>query len=281
MATTRIADNDGVRIAYESRPVPDGPWTVLVHGLGYPRQGWGPLVDALAGKLSLVLIDNRGIGGSDVPEGPYDAQMMAGDVAAVLDDLGLETAHVVGTSLGGMIAQELAITRPERVDRLVLLAATPGGDAAVPIPETTQALLAEAPQLEPLEALQRLVANAFGPDADPALVEQIVRMRTDTAQSMDGWQAQAAAGTTYDGGGRESAITAPTLLVHGTHDVVVDPANSSLLDERIPDSRLIWIEHGGHLVFWEQPERIARLIIDHLTGDDTDDAAATSAGPGA
>ena len=281
MATARIADNDGVRIAYETHPRPDGPWTVLVHGLGYPRQGWGPLVDALRGHLSLVLVDNRGIGGSDVPEGPYDATQMAGDVRAVLDDLGIGAAHVVGTSLGGMIAQELAITCPERVDRLVLLASTPGGDAASPIPEPTRSLLAEVAQLEPLEALRRLVANALGPDADPALVERIVRLRTDTAQSTDGWQAQAVAGTTYDGGGRESAITAPTLVVHGTHDVVVAPANATLLDERIPDSRLAWIERGGHLAFWEHPEHVAALILDHLTGGGaTGAAAATAPGEG-
>ena len=279
MATERIADNHGVRIAYEAHPRSDGPWTVLVHGLGYPRQSWGPLVDALAGHLSLVLVDNRGIGGSDVPEGPYDARQMAGDVVAVLDDLGIAAAHVIGTSLGGMIAQQLAITAPDRVERLVLLAATPGGEDAAPMPEPTRALLAEAPQLEPREALQRLVANALGPDADPAVVEHIVRLRIDTAQSPDGWQAQAVAGTTYDGGGRESAIAAPTLLVHGTDDVVVDPANSALLDERIPDSRLVWIDRGGHLVFWQHPEQLAALIVDHLTGDGPGGEATTTPGP--
>lgn len=271
MAEERIASNDGVRIAYEVHRQPGAPWAVFVHGLGYPRQAWGPVIGALDGRLSPVLIDNRGIGGSDVPDGPYDAAQMAGDVLAVLDDLGLERTHVVGTSLGGMIAQELAITAPRRVDRLALVATTPGGDAAAPIPEPTQRLLAEAPRLDPQEALRRLIANALGPDADPAIVEEVLQLRTRTAQSPIGWQGQAAAGTTYDGAGRAATIEAPTLLLQGTHDAVIDPTNASSLDELLPDSRLVWLERAGHLSFWERPREVADRIVEHLTADGPSD----------
>lgn len=265
MTDEHHATRDGVRIAYETRPADGAPWAVLVHGLGYSRRAWGPLIDALEGRCSLLLLDNRGIGGSDVPSGPYTAAQLAGDVLAVLDDAGLETAHLVGTSLGGMVAQEVAIAAPERVDRLVLLASTPGGSAAAPMPEVTQRLLAQAGEMDPHEALRRLTANALGPDADPAIVDEIVVLRSATAQDPAGWQAQAAAGTTYDSGGRVAEIAAPTLVVHGTDDAVVAPDNATHLAEAIPDARVAWIEGGGHLAFWEQPARVAELIAAHLT----------------
>ena len=99
-----------VRIAWERRG--SGTPLVLVHGLGYARWGWEPVVDALAERFELILFDNRGVGESDVPPGPYTAGDMAGDVVQVMDEAAVERAHVLGTSLGGMIAQELALTRP-------------------------------------------------------------------------------------------------------------------------------------------------------------------------
>ncbi|MBW3620310.1 MAG: alpha/beta fold hydrolase, partial [Actinobacteria bacterium] len=100
-----------VGIAYEVHTGAgrDAPWVVLVHGLGYARWGWEPVAGRLAERYRLVLLDNRGIGGSDAPPGPYTTAELAGDVLAVLDDAGVDRAALVATSLGGMIAQELAI----------------------------------------------------------------------------------------------------------------------------------------------------------------------------
>jgi len=96
-----------VRVAWERRGA--GFPLVLVHGLGYARWGWEPVADSLAERFEIVLLDNRGIGESDAPPGPYTVAEMAGDVVRVLDEAGIERAHLVGTSLGGMIAQELAL----------------------------------------------------------------------------------------------------------------------------------------------------------------------------
>lgn len=273
--TVRHATNhdDGARIAYELREEaqPHAPWVVLVHGLGYGRWGWGPTADALAATANLVLIDNRGIGDSDVPPGPYDARQMAGDVAAVLDDAGLDRAHVVGTSLGGMVAQQLAATRPERVDRLVLLSTTPGGDDAVPMPEATRELIAQAQNMGPAEALRALTANALSAQArgqDPELTDHVVALRAANPPDPDGWQAQAAAGVAYDGGGAERRITAPTLVVHGDADAVVHPDNAPLLAERIPSARLVLLEGAGHLLPFEVPETLAALVSDFVVGQD-------------
>lgn len=271
--TTQFADHDGVRIAYEVRPAagdaPAGRTLVLVHGLGYARWGWDGLPDRLAATHEVVLLDNRGIGDSDVPEGPYTAAQMAGDVLAVLDDAGLDRAHVVGSSLGGMIAQEVAIRWPERVDHLVLLSTTPGGDEAAPMPQQTVDLLQQMPDLEPQEALRRAVVNAMAPahvQAQPELVDQILDRRLADPQDPAGWQAQAHAGTTYDGGGRLADVSAPTLVLHGDEDVVVAPANGRLLADRIPDARLVVLEGHGHLPFWEDPARVADEIRGFVAG---------------
>lgn len=269
-AATRTgrADSNGVGIAYEVHDGAEGPWVVAVQGLGYARWGWGPLVDLLAADHRVLLLDNRGIGASDVPAGPYDAATMAEDVVAVMDDAEVERAHVVGLSLGGMIAQELAIRHPERVDRLALVATSPGGDAAYPMPEATVALLGEVASLPPEEALERLVANAFSAAAAqdrPELVRAIVELRQANPQDPAGWQAQAAAGTTYDGGGRQGRISAPTLVVHGDQDRVLDPRNAPLLADLIDDAEVAMIPGGGHLLPFERPEELARLLTGHFT----------------
>lgn len=247
-----------VHIAWERRG--GGAPVVLVHGLGYARWGWEPVADALAERFEVVLLDNRGIGASDAPPGPYTVAEMAGDVVGVLDEAGLERAHVVGTSLGGMIAQELALSVPERVEKLVLVCTTPGGPDAAPMPEVTMKLLAEAPSLEPLVALRRFVENALAPDPQEELVERILAHRLATAQPPAAWMAQAAAGAAFNAWDRLRGLAAPTLVVHGTADVVVDPANADLLVDRIPEARLEWFEGCGHLLFWEEPERFVEVV---------------------
>lgn len=265
----RTARNGDVSLAYQVRDDagPGAPWTVLVHGLGYGRWGWEPVIEGLARSLRLVWFDNRGIGDSDVPAGPYTAAGMATDVRAIMDDVGADRAHVVGTSLGGMIAQELAIAHPDRIGRLVLVCTTPGGTDAYPIPAVTQQLIAELPDLAPETGLRRAVANALGPttvENRPELVERILAHRLASPPNPDGWAAQAAAGTTYDGAGRLAEVAAPTLVVHGDHDVVIDPRNAALLARLLPDARVTRFPGCGHLLFWEEPDRFVATVLDFL-----------------
>lgn len=264
----RVADNDGVQIAWEQRgPLDDPVPIVLVHGLGYARWGWEPVADRLAEDRRVVLLDNRGIGASDVPTGPYTAEQMAGDVLAVVDDLGAERVQLVGASLGGMIAQHVALARPDLVDRLVLVATTPGGAVAHPLPEATQQLLARMPTMDPTEALEAAVDNALGAvegDRRRALVERIMAHRLALPQDPAGWQAQAHAGTTHDLGDRVREVACPVLVLHGTRDAVVDPRNADVLGELLPDVRVRPVEGGGHLWFWEQPGRFVDEVRDFL-----------------
>lgn len=264
-ATRRDADQE-VELAYETRAdAGDGaPWVVLVHGLGYGRWGWEPVLDGLAERFRLLWFDNRGIGDSSVPPGPYTTRSLAEDVVAILDDAGIERAHVVATSLGGMAAQELALVHPQRIDHLVLVCTTPGGDLAYPLPEVTQRLIAEMPAMEPREGLERAVRNALSDDASEALVQRILDHRLASPPDPTGWQGQAAAGAGHDAGGRLGDIGHPTLIVHGTADVVVDPRNAQVLAERMPDATAVELEGAGHLLFWEQPDRFVEVVTEFL-----------------
>ena len=263
MSTAALrADSNGVGIAYET--LGDGPPLLMMQGLGYARRGWGPAVELLAERFAVTFFDNRGIGESDVPAGPYTARQLAEDAVAVLDAAGVHRAHVVGASLGGMAAQELAVGFPDRVDRLVLACTTPGGVHAHPLPMKTAALFVEAQTLEPQVALRRFVANALANDAPETLVDEIYEWRLANPPDPAGWQAQAAAGTTFDGYEAVSSISAPTLVLHGTEDNVVDPRNAEVLGRLIPSSRVELFDGCGHLFFWEQPERFARVVGEFL-----------------
>ena len=262
------AVNAGVALAYEERG--EGPPLLLVHGLGYTRGGWGPAADWLAERFHLFLLDNRGMGQSDKPPGPYTVAELAADAAVVVAAAGLERAHVVGTSLGGMVAQELALGWPERVERLVLVCTTAGGASAYPMPERTVRLFGEVPDLEPEVALRRMVENSLADatvGARPELVEQIYAYRLANRPDLAAWTAQAGAAAAFDSLDRLGGIRAPTLVLTGTADNVIDHRNSHVLAEGIPGARLEHFAGGGHLFLWEEPERFAAAVADFLEED--------------
>jgi pimeloyl-ACP methyl ester carboxylesterase len=240
----------------------DGKPLLLIQGLGYGRWGWDPIVPPLAERHRVLTFDNRGIGESEKPAGPYSARQMADDALQVLDEAGVDRADVVGASLGGMIAQELAVLAPERVDRLVLCCTALRSDA-FPFPEATVKLMGEAATLAPDVALRRFVENALGAEPPQELVERIFALRVANPPDPAGWQAQAAAGTTF--AGVDGEIRQPTLVLHGTEDNVVDVRHAGLLGERIPGARVELIPGTGHLFFWEKPEESAALIEGFLS----------------
>lgn len=249
-----------MKIAWEERG--SGAPLLLIQGLGYARWSWEPVVPGLAERYRVLFFDNRGIGESDKPGGPYSAREMAEDALQVLDEAGVDRAHVLGASLGGMIAQELAASAPERVDRLILCCTTAGGAESMPMPEVTVKLFAEAAALDPLVALRRFVENALGDPPDPALVEDLFARRVANPPDPAGWQAQAAAGAGF--AGVDGEIAAPTLILHGTADNVIDHRNAELLAERIPAARVELLSGAGHLFFWEQPDVFVRIVTEFL-----------------
>jgi pimeloyl-ACP methyl ester carboxylesterase len=240
---------------------------LFVHGLAYDRRGWGPLPDLLAKDFRVLLFDNRGVGESDFPPGPYTVAEMAADGVAVLDAAGLKRAHVLGVSLGGFIAQELALSFGGRVDRLVLCSTSPGGPNQHPMPAAGVEAFGRFPTLEREAGLRLMVENSLGERAvreRPELVEEVYAYRLACAPPIDAWQAQFAAALAFDSHGRLPEITAPTLVLHGGADTVIDARNGELLAERISEAELHLVPDRGHLLLREEPELVARIVREFL-----------------
>lgn len=254
---------EGVRLAYDVEGA--GEPLLLIQGLGYGRHGWGPAPGLLASTFRVVVFDSRGFGDSDKPQGPYTTAQLAQDALAVLDAAGIDEAHVIGISLGGMVAQELVLAQPDRVRSLVLCSTTPGGPTAFPMPEQTVALMSGLPELDPLDALRLFVVNALSPDPPAGLVDEIVAYRAANPPDGAGWYALAGAGATHDAAARLGEIRVPTLVTHGTADNVVDVRNARLLADTIPDARLELFEGVGHLLPWERPREFAALVKEFAT----------------
>jgi 3-oxoadipate enol-lactonase len=242
---------------------------VFIHGLAYDRRGWGPLPTVLAGDFRVVLLDNRGVGDSDAPEGPYSMEQLAADAVAVFDAAGIESAHIFGVSLGGFIAQEIAYTHPERVRKLVLCSTSPGGPNAFPMPERGVDAFTRFPALDREAGLRLMVENSLGDHAvreRPELVAEVYAYRLDRAPPVDAWQAQFAASRGHDAYERIPSISAPTLVIHGSADTVIDARNGDILAERIPGARIERLPDRGHLVMWQEGERLAPIVRDFFHG---------------
>jgi 3-oxoadipate enol-lactonase len=267
----RYARSGTLRIAYELRGTMHRrrPWLVLIQGMGLDRLGWEPVLRKLRRHFRLVLVDNRGVGHSDRPAGSFTVADMAGDIVAVLDAAGVRRAHVAGASLGGMVAQELAIRHPERVNGLVLAGTTPGWPFAYPMPAASVRLIATTARLTAEAARRRHTENALSARTvrqRPELVNRLLELQGSWPADHGTLSAQAAAGARYAGRLRQTRIDARTLVLHGGADTVVDPRNGRLLADRIPEARLMTFPELGHLLFWEDPDGFTDAVASFLRG---------------
>jgi 3-oxoadipate enol-lactonase len=272
---TRYARSGELRIAYELRGTLHWrrPWLVLIQGMGFDRFGWEPVLRKLRRHFRLVLVDNRGSGRSDLPPGSFGVTDMASDVVAVLDGAGVRRAHIMGVSLGGMVAQELAVDHPERVDGLVLVSTTPGLPFAYPMPAVSVQLIVAAGGMTREVALRRHAENALSAQTiqgRPEVVDRLVALQRSRPADPRAWSAQAAAGARYVGRLRQTGVRARTLVLQGTADTVVNPANAKLLVDRIPNAELMTFPELGHLLCWQDPDGFAAAVISFLlaTGEE-------------
>jgi 3-oxoadipate enol-lactonase len=249
-----VAPGDEVELYYERAGA--GPPVLLVMGLGMNATGWWRTIPVLARDFTVLSFDNRGVGRSGRPRGPYSMAQMADDAVAVLDAAGVDAAHVYGVSMGGMIAQEIALRRPERVLRLVLAATTPGGEHAVAPDAETLAFFHRRGQMPAEEAVWASVPYNYAArtrrDGGQRIAEDIAQ-RLRFPIEPESYVAQLAAALGHDAYERLGAVSHPTLVVHGADDRMVHPDNARLLAERIPAARLQLWEQAGHLFFTDEP----------------------------
>jgi pimeloyl-ACP methyl ester carboxylesterase len=266
--TTRSGD---VTLAYSVEG--DGPETVLlIMGLGGRAADWGTeFPSALAGKFRVVRIDNRGVGASPKAPGGYELSDLARDAVAVLDAVGAEKAHVVGVSMGGMIAQLVALEHPERVNRLVLLSTHMGGHEIVPPHPDAMRLFApaefEGRARDPVAMMKFTINVISAPgfmERSPEVVNTLLEYVAKEPTHPGAFMAQVQAILTSDRSARVSGIACPTLVLHGTEDKLIPFPNGEALAARIPGSRFVVLDKCGHMAMWEMPSELAAIVGDFL-----------------
>jgi 3-oxoadipate enol-lactonase len=240
---------------------------LLIQGMSGTHVSWGePFLEPLREHFDVVAFDNRGIGLSAPIEGAFTISEMAGDTAALMGELEIESAHVVAISMGGMIAQELALAAPELLRSLTLGCTYCGGPGS---------------RLMPQENLEKLAAGMASGDREKAIrasyevnlsptfraeenrYAAFHEMATAVPAAKRTIELQARAILGHDTSGRLGEIAAPTLIVHGTDDGVLPYPNGELIASLMPGARLETLEDVGHMFWWERPEICAALIHEH------------------
>lgn len=267
ISTTEVLAVDDERIYVEKSG--SGDPLLLIQGLGYATWAWesqAPLADS----NRLIAFDNRGSGRSSKPEGRYSIELMAEDAARVIEENGSKPANVLGVSMGGYIAQELALARPDLVSALILVSTSAGGPGHEPVPESTLTAWMAAADLPPAEYARSTMRLSFASgwvENHPGEYERWLDARLEYPTPAGCWRAQFEACEVFlDVGAAVERIIAPTLIIHGQDDRVLPVSNAHELDARIPHSRLVICPGLGHLHFIEDPQSFNRTVLDFLAG---------------
>jgi 3-oxoadipate enol-lactonase len=243
-----------------------GPETlVLVSGVGDPLEGWANQLDAfLAAGLRVVSFDNRGVGRSSQPPGPYTSAEMAADLHAVVIAAGLDGFHLAGVSMGGVIAQEYALAHPANLRSLVLANTFAAAD---PFTRAAFESWAQVAQAAGMPMMMRAQAPwIFSPDfyaRYPERVAELIAEAQESTQPAAAFAAQMAALVDHDARDRLATLTTPTLVVAAADDIIIRPALSRELFEALPDAA--WsVVPGGHAAFWEESGPWNKAVLEFV-----------------
>jgi pimeloyl-ACP methyl ester carboxylesterase len=263
---------DGVRLHYE-RHGDSGDPLLLVMGLGGPLEFWEFQTPVLSRTHRVAVYDNRGVGRSDKPAGPYDVRTLAEDAVAVMDACGFGRAHVLGLSMGGMIAQELAIRHSDRVGALVLAATYAKPDDNVRA--TAQTTGFDPKSIEPKQLFKLMMGLILTPEfvARERDWLRATRDRVLANLSVEGFLAQMAATMSHDATAELGGITAPTLIMKPAADALIPPRASDELLRLIPGATLQTFEHASHGFNVEQADKFNRAALDFFSQHALDDVA--------
>jgi len=257
------ADHAGVSIHWEERG--SGAPLLLIMGLGVTLEGWSRFGSVLAERYRTILFDNRGAGRSAVPAGPYAIETMAADAVAVLDAAAVPRAHVFGISMGGMIAQELALRHPDRVRSLILGCTACGGRDAVPASREVAAALGARQTLTREQAMWTMVPFIYDVSTPRERIEEDFARRLSAPVSAEGYFAQLAGIRAWSGTlSRLPSIAAPTLVIHGETDQLVPAENGRIIARAIPGARLVMIPNASHIFTTDRFDAARDAVLSFL-----------------
>jgi 3-oxoadipate enol-lactonase len=260
-----FAKSGDIELSYER--VGDGPPLLLIMGMSGTKHHWGePLLDDLRGDFDTIVYDHRDCGDSTKTGQPFTIADLAKDAAGLLQALDVDSADVMGISMGGMVAQELALAHPERIRSLTLGCTYCGGEGSRLASEATMRRLAEGMASGDRE---RAIRTGWEVNVSPSFAARDDIYATFLANGLRYGVAvpvimeQMRAITGHDTSTRLPDLALPTLVIHGTLDEMLPVENGHMIAGLIPDARLEIFEDVGHLFFWEEPQRTAELVREH------------------
>jgi pimeloyl-ACP methyl ester carboxylesterase len=261
-----FAPSEGASIWWDSEGA--GPPVLLINGLGSPAETWRRLADPLREDFRVLTFDNRGVGRTGVPDGDYTVETMARDALAVLDAAGCSRAHVVGLSMGGLIAQELTLSFPDRVAGVVLVSTHLGIPHAGSSPdemdlEAVTALTAAA-TLPSSERMASLVPFIYAPDTTAEVIAADLAWREAVPTTEEGFARQLTGVAAWERRSELADWGAPTLVVHGRLDRLVPLVHGQRLAEEIPGAQLAVVDGASHQVFTDQQADACGRVRDFL-----------------
>jgi len=256
---------NGVELAYDLQGA--GEPLVLIHGAQGDQSMFAGIAPAFANQFRVLTFDQRGSGLSEKPDMEYSMALLADDTAVLMEHVGFASAHIIGVSMGGMIAQEFTLRHPHKVRSLVLGCTTPGGPKAVRIGGEALTTAYSTEPLSPEERGRALAEAAFTkgyiaqhPEVIPAMIEAR-RQRPLDPVALSHRMKAAYAHDAYD---QLPHVACPTLVITGKDDALISWENSRILAERIPGAKLVLLEPAGHVFWLEQPEHSRAAILAFL-----------------
>lgn len=260
MARIRVGE---IEMGYEILGADDGEPVVFIQGLGGPKEGWRFQAGPLSEEFRILIFDNRGVGDSDRPDHRYSIPMFASDLSGLMVALGWDSAHIVGGSMGGMIAQEFALAFPYKVRSLTLLYTTPGGRSQAP--PRSEAIAHWSSQTgktdEELAQAGAEIGYSKGfREANPELMTELIAGSVKEAPEPQMFLRHLDAAMRHDASTRLHHLDMPVLLAHGTDDWLLPHENSQAIQGMVRGSRLELFEGAGHALGIEYQDELNGLL---------------------
>lgn len=255
-----------INIYYEIQG--QGPPLILIAGLGCASWLWFKQIPEFSKMFKIIVFDNRGVGQTDKPDIPYSIKLFAEDTIGLLSALDIQQAHVLGISMGGLIAQQMALEFPSIINKLILCATTHGGPHALPIPQKIIDSMVENSRLAPELVYRKNMALTFTanfPESHKEDFDYIINQLLINRQPAYAYQRQLMTFWNFNVEHRLNQIHCTTLIMSGDQDQIIPVKNSQLLHNKIPGSKLEIIENAGHLFNVEKAAAFNQKVMDFLS----------------